>query len=157
MQNKSALEKVFGQIWSNMAGNRIGNNKHCSRANFVTLNGSAAQLGKGVHFSITSNATLHDDKVAGRIDHLQRVAEKALRPCFLNGGAMSRAPSVQSIMMVEKCPRNLQCCFNKRLRWRCQSRSLSVARLSYSFLPRARPISSLARPRFQYNASGTSV
>jgi len=40
---------------------------------------------------------------------------------------------------------------------RCQSRSFSVSRLSCCFLPRASPISSFARPFFQYIDSGISV
>ena len=40
---------------------------------------------------------------------------------------------------------------------RCQSRSFSVLRLSCCFLPFARPISSFARPSFQYSCSGTRV
>ena len=48
-------------------------------------------------------------------------------------------------------------CLKSRSFSRCQSRSFSLSRLSWSFLPLARPISSLARPRFQYMAVGTRV
>jgi len=53
--------------------------------------------------------------------------------------------------------RRQACSLSMRRFWRCQSRSFSAARLSWSFLPLARPISSLARPRSQYRRSGTSV
>ena len=48
-------------------------------------------------------------------------------------------------------------CLRMRCLSRFQSRSFSVARLSWSFLPLARPISTLTRAFFQYMARGTRV
>lgn len=65
-------------------------------------------------------------------------------------GAPGHAPKTKKLA-------GLQRTLSRRCFSRSQSRCRSAARLSNCFLPRARPISALTRPRFQYMARGTKA